>query len=295
MKFNLCTISFRHDLVSFRDLIHYAHEAGFSGIELWAVHARALVNYAPDVFSQLMKEAQMLNLTISMISDYLDLMTSDSKYEAQLVKFNQLIHMAHAFGTNKIRIFAGHKGSSEITSHEWEICTLRLRELAIRAHANDVLLVIETHPDTLADTLESTLALIHDVDHKQLRINLDYLHLWESGTAPFDAFRALRSWVEIVHLKNVTSRERLTVFNSSNVFSPNGSRDGMVSLAEGIIDYKEIMKFSMIDGGSLSASLEWFGHSPFQVLKQDMDWLKQIHESDMNVNQYLRKEALLNE
>ena len=45
MKYSLCTISFRHQLISFTDIVQFAYENGFEGIELGDactkfVHAR---------------------------------------------------------------------------------------------------------------------------------------------------------------------------------------------------------------------------------------------------------------
>ena len=37
MKYSLCTISFRHQLISFTDIVQFAYENGFEGIELWGL------------------------------------------------------------------------------------------------------------------------------------------------------------------------------------------------------------------------------------------------------------------
>ena len=42
IRFHLCTISFRHQLVSLPELATWAGATGFDGIELWGVHARHL-------------------------------------------------------------------------------------------------------------------------------------------------------------------------------------------------------------------------------------------------------------
>ena len=41
--------------------------------------------------------------------------------------------------------------------------------------------LLETHPNTLTDTLPSTIELLEEVNHPNLKINLDFLHIWESG------------------------------------------------------------------------------------------------------------------
>ena len=43
--------------------------------------------------------------------------------------------------------------------------------------------MLETHPNTLTDTLPSTIELLEEVNHPNLKINLDFLHIWESGAS----------------------------------------------------------------------------------------------------------------
>ena len=42
MKVSLCTITFRHHLLSIEDIANWARCNGFQGIELWGAHARNL-------------------------------------------------------------------------------------------------------------------------------------------------------------------------------------------------------------------------------------------------------------
>jgi 3-dehydroshikimate dehydratase len=134
--------------------------------------------------------------------------------------------------------------------------------------------VIETHPATLADTLESTLRLIHEVDHNNLRINLDFLHLWESGTQPQVSYNQLIPWVVNFHLKNVLSDQHLSVFEPSNIYSPNGDRTGITPIGKGQIDYSSLMKFLVRKGTPYGASIEWFGNNPLNYLEEEMSWLR---------------------
>ena len=57
-------------------------------------------------------------------------------------------------------------------------------------------LVVETHPDTLADTIASTTRLIDDVRSPNLRINFDALHVWEGGTDTVEGLRILKPFVD---------------------------------------------------------------------------------------------------
>lgn len=49
MKYSLCTISFRHQLISFTDIVQFAYKNGFEGIELWGIHAQNLYTQEREV------------------------------------------------------------------------------------------------------------------------------------------------------------------------------------------------------------------------------------------------------
>lgn len=53
---------------------------------------------------------------------------------------------------------------------------------------HNMYVLLETHPNTLTDTLPATIELLEEVNHPNLKINLDFLHIWESGADPIDSF-----------------------------------------------------------------------------------------------------------
>jgi 3-dehydroshikimate dehydratase len=277
VKVNLCSITFRHQLVSFIDLIHFAAKSGFSGIELWGVHANALLSAPPDSLSSVLVELGRLPVEISMISDYVPL-DAGVDFATTLQQWQHLIGIAHRFETTNIRIFACGQGSNHAKPDEWKVCMKRLRHLADIAEERGVTLVIETHPNTYADTLKSTLQILDDTHHDSIRINLDFLHLWETGSQPREALRALRPYVVNCHLKNVKSWEHLEEFAPDNVYSPSGRREGMISLSEGIVNYSDALYDLFQFGEGIPLAIEWFGDRPFQYLMLEREWLIQMEQ-----------------
>ncbi|PZD95404.1 sugar phosphate isomerase/epimerase [Paenibacillus sambharensis] len=273
MKLSLCTISFRHQLISFGDIVRFAERHRFDGIELWGVHARQMYEREREEALAQLDVMRSAGLAVSMISDYID-MGGSADRQAALVKGSQLADMARWFGARRIRIFAGTKASMEMTAEERADCVRLIRELSERCADKGVELLVETHPGTLADTLASTIRLIHEVEHKSLGINLDFLHLWESGTDPVAAFRQLEPWVRHFHLKNISSADKLEVFLPQHVYAAGASRDGIVPLGEGAIDYAPILQ--RIADTEWFGSLEWFGHDPCRVLAAESAWVQSI-------------------
>lgn len=269
----MCTISFRHQLISFGDIVRFAGQHRFDGIELWGAHALHLYEREREEALAQLGVMRSNSLAVSMISDYIDIGGSADR-QASLEKGGRLADMARWFGARRIRIFAGTKASNEMTDEERADCVRLIRDLCEGCAGKGVELLVETHPGTLADTLASTVRLIHEVEHESLGINLDFLHLWESGTDPVKAFRELEPWARHFHLKNISSADKLDVFLPHHVYAAGASRDGIVPLGEGAIDYAPVLQ--QIADTEWFGSLEWFGHDPCGVLAAESARLQRI-------------------
>ncbi|OPD55508.1 sugar phosphate isomerase/epimerase family protein [Bacillus thuringiensis] len=267
MKYSLCTISFRHQLISFTDIVQFAYENGFEGIELWGTHAQNLYMQERETTERELNFLKDKNLEITMISDYLDISLS-ADFEKTIEKSEQLVVLANWFNTNKIRTFAGQKGSKDFPGQERKEYVKRIRKICDVFAQHNMYVLLETHPNTLTDTLPSTIELLEEVNHPNLKINLDFLHIWESGANPIDSFHRLKPWTLHYHFKNISSADYLHVFEPNNVYAAAGSRIGMVPLFEGIVNYDEIIQ--EVRGTDLFASLEWFGHNSKEILKEEM-------------------------
>ncbi|WP_339148947.1 MULTISPECIES: sugar phosphate isomerase/epimerase [unclassified Sutcliffiella] len=272
MKLSLCTISFRHHLQSMDQIAHFAQTNGFQGIELWGAHAKNLaedIHYGSEWLSSYGLEA-------SMLSDYLPL---DAPLPVLIEEMNVLCALAHRWGTDKIRTFAGNKGSADISRLERIELVSRMKMLCKMAEAEGMQLLVETHPNTLTDNPSSTLQLIEETDHPALRVNFDVLHIWESGVDPLYALKQLRPYVSHFHLKNIESRTQLDVFAPTNVYAAAGIREGMVSLFEGTVDYRLFLK-EAAEMMEIEASLEWFGGNVKDVLARDSREVRRVVGAD---------------
>lgn len=266
MKLNVCTISFRHQLISLPEIAQWAKRRDFAGIELWGVHALNLLE-DPEYNADWLRS---YGLSVPMVSDYLPL---HGDLQAAKAKAERLCQLARRWGAPKLRTFAGDRPSADVSDEEREQWVTRLRVLCAVADANGIQLVVETHPNTLADTLVSTVHLVEEVGHAALRLNFDVIHMWESGCEPAHALRLLGPVVSHMHLKNVATREQLSLFAPPNVYAPAGDREGMVPLFAGAFDYERFLLFVRNESGlhwsSLDASLEWFGPDVRNTLEAD--------------------------
>ncbi|EFV74721.1 MULTISPECIES: sugar phosphate isomerase/epimerase [Cytobacillus] len=272
MKLSLCTISFRHHLQSIDQIAHYAQTNGFQGIEIWGVHAKNLaedIHYGSEWLSS-------YNLETTMLSDYLPL---DAPLPVLMTEMQKLCALAHRWGTKKVRTFAGTKGSADISRLERIELVSRMKMLCKMAEAEGQMLLVETHPNTLTDNPSSTLQLIEETDHSALRVNFDVLHIWESGVDPIFALKQLRPYISHFHFKNIQSRSQLGVFAPNNVYAAAGSREGMVSLFEGAVDYRMFLREAS-NLMEMDASLEWFGPNVKDILTKDSKEIMRVLQAE---------------
>jgi 3-dehydroshikimate dehydratase len=261
MKVSLCTITFRHHLLSLKEIAVWARANDFQGVELWGAHARNLARtpiWSADWLAS-------FGLTVPMLSDYLP---TDGDADLMRGRMEELCRLAQHWRAPKIRTFAGGRASRDVPADDRRALTGRLADLCVIAADHGLELIVETHPNTLADSLASTLRLIGEVGHPALGINFDVLHVWEGGDDPVAAHAALKPHIRHHHLKNVRSRADLGVFAPANVYAAAGRRDGMTPLFEGELDYTAVLGRIAGDPAA-EASLEWFGGDCFDILARD--------------------------
>ncbi len=267
MKISLCTITFRHHLLSLEQIADWASRNGFQGIEIWGAHAQNI----PFASGYDGRWLAAFGLQVPMISDYLPLEQPD----ALTPKTTAVLHQARRWGSNNIRTFAGKVGSAAISVEDRAQITGALRQACAQIADQGCYLLIETHPGTLADTLASTIQLVEEVDHPALAINFDALHVWEGGDDPVAAHQILRPKVRNYHFKNIADRSELPVFAPDNIYNAAGSRQGIVPLFDGAMPYDALLD-DLKDRPDAPVSLEWFGADVFNTLKRDCDALRRM-------------------
>ena len=268
MRVSLCTITFRHHLISLGEIAAWAQSNDFQGIELWGAHARNLAQQ-PD------RNAEWLDgfgLSVPMISDYLPV---DADPETLRLKTVELCRLARRWRTRKIRTFAGNRGSLATSAEDRRVMVERLRDICAITASYGIHLLVETHPQTLADTAGSTLQLIAEVDHPFFAINYDSLHVWESGADPVAVHREIKPHIRHYHLKNIRDRSDLSVFEPANVYAAAGRRTGMTPLFEGAVDYTTFLA-ELSGDPQIDASLEWFGNDCLDILRRDRRQVRQV-------------------
>lgn len=254
MKIHACSVAFRHTNITAAGLAEYALRGGFDGVEIWLPHARALASG----WAALARRPR-----VPMLAAYLPLGEAGFA-EADAT---EICALASHWGASRFRLFAGNTGSDTASEARREAILRDLRRSADIAADHGLRIAVEIHPGTLADTPEAALALLAEADRRTIGLNFDVLHVWESGAEPLAAHRLLAPHVLHYHLKTVTARERLGVFDPANVHDVQGHRHGICPLFDGVLDYDAI--FAALPDGA-DGSLEWFGADPAAAMLADL-------------------------
>ncbi|WP_304618388.1 sugar phosphate isomerase/epimerase family protein [Paracoccus sediminilitoris] len=260
MRVHACSVALRHDRITAPGLAAQVLDAGFDGLEIWAPHAEAL---------QADWAALARRPVVPMLSGYLPVGTP--AFDAQDAL--RLVGLTTRWQAGRLRLFAGGVGWDAASGDDRAAITRDLRIVADMAQDHGIRIAIETHPGTLADSLPATLALMQGLDHPAVGLNVDILHVWEGGTDPLAALPVLAPHLLHLHLKNVTARDRLSVFAPGNVHDAAGSRDGMCPLFDGVLDYRTILSNVPND---VDMSLEWFGPAPMATMTADLGRIRSL-------------------
>ncbi|WP_020615694.1 sugar phosphate isomerase/epimerase family protein [Paenibacillus daejeonensis] len=274
MRHALCTISYRHQLTSFRTLIELADRLDYEGIELWGAHASQLYDLDRRQAAEDLRYLRATGREISMISDYIDISPQADRAASREHCLRQ-IERARWFGARRIRIFAGNRASRDLTHGEREAIIEHALSLGQSCRESGIELLMETHPGTLLDHLEVTVKIMRQAASAcpgVLGLNLDVLHLWETGTAPLEGWLQLETWTRSLHLKNIDHLDHVGVFAPEQVYAASGNRKGMRGLSEGAIDYRSLL--AELAPLPIYGAVEWFGPDPTGRLSRDIAWLR---------------------
>lgn len=268
MLTSFTTVAFRYRLIGISEMIKFAEDAGFDGIEIWWPHI-----LEPDSALKWKTALKETYLKPTMISIDSALTSTEDLYLKTKKNFQKAIQSAVEIECDLIRIFTGPPGSRLASNQHWDLFYSRLTELCNLAERDNKRIAIETHPNTLLDNPETVKKFLNEFNSKTAGLNLDVYHMWQSGmeveSLLVDDFL---SRTFHMHLKNATSEEE-SIFSPANVYNPYSEGVEIRSLNEGKINYEPFCKklHQLFPG---PVSLEWFGADPGNACMKDVAFLK---------------------
>lgn len=227
----LCSVTYR-DLPP-AGIARLAADAGLESIE-WGgdVHVAAGV---PDLAVSALERTQEAGLAVASFGSYLRFIGTDDQNSARV---DVTLVSAQNLRAPRIRVWAGVKGSAEISTENRELVTQRLRDFAERAGKLGIEVGLEFHRGTLTDTVESTLRLLEDVAHPNLTT------YWQPDVGldaddALETLRAVREHVSTIHVFSWWPRtERLPLSERTDLW-----RRVFAELASSGRDHDALLEF----------------------------------------------------
>ncbi|WP_308113883.1 TIM barrel protein [Arthrobacter sp. ISL-30] len=159
-----------------------------------------------------------LHARAATLSAGLDILSLGSYYRAGTFgDFESVLNLASQLGAPRIRIWAGGSGSADADAEYWQAVAGDARRIADLSAERGMDIAFEYHGDTLTDSVESTLQLLHSVD----RPNVGTYWQPAVGVSDQEALASLRqlvghvsgihcfSWMPRIERHALSDRKRL--------------------------------------------------------------------------------------
>jgi sugar phosphate isomerase/epimerase len=196
---------------------------------------------------------QGAGLTVAAYGSYYQLGSSEQKGLA----FQSVLDTAVALGAPLIRVWAGTKSSAEADTTCWRTVVDESRRIADLAAAAGVVVAYEYHGGTLADTLASTLRLLHEVNHPNMR------SLWQPS-------------VRNISEEEVQALEQLLPFITNiHVFQWRAGGQERQPLSDGSASWRRYLEALGQSRGSHHALIEFVCRDEPEAFLEDARTLRQ--------------------
>jgi len=279
IKTSFCSIAFRKSPYNIFDIMTIISNIGYDAIELWGNH---LTDIDIDHLREFMTDNDM---TISMISPYMDFTDSLDEMKASLIRAEKFVETATKLSCRRIRVFTGIVGSAEATVAQTDQAVRGLKELCEIDASIDF--ALETHPKTLVDNVDSTIALIEKVGMDNLKVNLDIYHMWEVHQETLTVLDRLFQFTTHIHAKNANLPPELSANNHPLLHDKQAAQDivDVTYLNKGQLEYDSFIEKLLDLGYDGYFSIEWFGHGVEQAARHELEFVESFTGSDQTLKQ----------
>lgn len=274
MKISTCSVSFRNEPLDIFQICDFTAGIGIDYLEIWGNHLDLSKDF--EKFSRSLSEKMdSSGLKCSIISPYFDFTGSNTALAESLKLGRRIFEIASLLKAPQIRLFTGTIGSHDISKAKYDQCIEGIISMAEEAKQYDINLSIETHPNTLVDTLNSTVLLLKEVNMDNVGLNLDIYHLWEVHFQTIEIYEILKDKVFHMHAKNAKNS---LIKDSHQFLHGQQARQkffGIVNLEDGDMPYEDLLGH-LSDNYNGTVSIEWFGPNPQDNIRKDLSYMRKF-------------------
>jgi sugar phosphate isomerase/epimerase len=278
MKFSFSTVAWRHKKINLEDMIYIISLLGYDGIEIWEKH---LYGYETSLDS-IKKQLSYCRLEVPMIVPYFDFTSSLKKWKQSIIAAERSIQFANALNCKLIRCFTGRIGSDHVTEKQRAACVDGIRIIAEKAKEYKLSLAIETHVNTLVDSIGATKQLIEDINMSNVALNLDFFNLFEieDKINLLELIDELYPYIFHIHVKNALKKSGiLSPFNF--IMDRTRKINEIRNLKDGILDYDEVISHLIDHNYQRFVSIECFefNRNPIRIAKEEIAYLSALRST----------------
>ncbi len=221
------------------DLLEQLKKAKFTELEIWQYHISSL---SLEEVKELKNKMSSLNMSAPAVGAYVKLHLENKEAEEMDNLIDHLISSANILGASIFKILPGFIPSSKLNKKTWEQSLQKIKEIANKLKTNNIQLSLETHPNTMCDSKESTFRLLNDLSGVD-NIGLCYQPYDEQSTEEaMQTFSEMLPHIIHIHLQNL----------------PNANAETTTFLETGNwMDYKKLLPHILESGYNKVFSLEF--------------------------------------
>lgn len=187
------------------ELLDPIRDHGFRALEVWQYHVSQL---GPQDTDRLAEGLRRTGLSAPVVGAYPLLHLEGREAGDMDALMSRMIETAAALGATTLKIFPGRVASADADASTRKRSVDRLHELADKLAGRNMQLTMETHGNTLCDTLPSTLQLLQELDDVPNAGLCFQPYSGQDTAAAIAMYDRVQHAVRHVHLQNRSGPDR---------------------------------------------------------------------------------------
>lgn len=196
------------------------NKLGIEYFEPRGVDGKNISELNDDEVLELKSKMDKYGIKVSSIGSPLGKIKLTDDFEKHFEVFKRVVKTAKMLDTRNIRIFSFYHEGNEWTAEERSTIISRLKRMIDYAKENDVVLLHENEKDIYGDIAERCLDLMKELYCENFKAVFDPANFVQCGEDTKEAFKALRGYIEYMHIKDAMACDGSVV--------PAGYGDGNV-------------------------------------------------------------------
>ncbi|MDF2662684.1 MAG: xylose isomerase-like barrel protein [Paenibacillus sp.] len=266
---------------SIQEALQLTKKLGFDGLEIAAREPHLSASTSAQRIKEIRSVADGLGLEIPVLAGYMGSFStaSDKECEQAFTDFQRILEASLTLGSTMIRVVAGGPNAFLAQDYHYAKSAYWLRKCAVEAKKHERKIVLEIHNISLAETVESSLRLVHLVGEDNVGLIHDAGNMYITDTDyGRDSVIGLGDRMFHVHVKD---EKRVDATGTPGTFV-NLTKHGQEKflqcrLGEGEADHQPLFDALKETGYAGWVTLEC--HAPFPAyerLEHDLAKVKQM-------------------